>query len=84
MVEPWYNESLYINETPLKQVIFLPSLQNLQNAIFFCQATYIITLVYLDCYSFFFIDTQPSGGFSDSQDKEIFEGILSLTNLRAF
>ena len=32
----------------------------------------------------FFTDTQPSGGFSDSQGKEIFEGILSLTNLRAF
>ena len=23
----------------------------------------------------FFSDTQPSGGFSDSQDKEIFEGM---------
>ena len=53
MAEPWYNESLYINENPLKQAIFLPSLQKLQNASFFCQARYIIILAYLDCYLFF-------------------------------
>ena len=45
-----------------------------------CQLFLMYVYLYISISYYFFTDTQPSEGFSDSQDKEIFEGISLLTN----